>query len=417
MRILHVTHQYRPAVGGAERHITNQSQELARRGHQVDVFTTRSTDYRTWRGSLPLVENLDGVNVYRFDCIERGPRTWRILDRGLRGYWRTHSARYMPLIVWGNGPISPSLIWRLLRYGRQYDLIHVNSLHYAPVTYVYWTSRLLEVAFALTPFVHIDQAGVFDIGFQNAIMRKSDLVLAMTTSEKEYLVERSVAPHRVTVVGSGIDLDDYPRQDPGACRQRLNLPRDAFVLLFLGRKVEYKGLGTLLAACAELRSQCPNLVLVAAGAETDYSRQLRRRYAGLQHVIFYDTVPEQLKLDLLNACDVLAMPSVGESFGIVYVEAWAVGRAVIGARSGAVSSLICDGVDGLLAAPGDVHDTAAKIALLCHDSKLRKRLATAGHLKAKTRYTVQKVADATEGAYLRTIRQRKNALCRHRQSA
>jgi len=84
MRILHVTHLYRPALGGAEQHITDQSEELARRGHQVDVFTVRSTKYHTWESDPQLlpVECLDNVNVYRFDAFKRGPFTWKLLNLG-----------------------------------------------------------------------------------------------------------------------------------------------------------------------------------------------------------------------------------------------------------------------------------------------------------------------------------------------
>lgn len=409
MRILHVTHQYRPAVGGAERHIANLSEELARRGHQVDVYTTRSTDHRTWRSSLPRFEELDGVNVYRFDSIERGPRTWKMLNKSLQGYWRTRSDLYAPFIIWGNGPVSPTMVWRLLREGRQYDLIHVNSLHYAPVSYVYSVTRLLGVPCALTPFVHITQPGVFDIGFQNGILRRADLVLTMTELEKDYLHERGVARHRLAVAGSGIILEHYAQRDPTACRRRLELPLDACVLLFLGRKEAYKGLETLLEAFTRVKSDCPDLYLVAAGAETQHSRELRQRFAGLERVIHYDRVSDDVKLDLLNACDVFVLPSVAESFGIVYIEAWAVGRAVLGVKGGAIPGVIDDGVDGLLASPEGVSDLAARVLQLYHDRELRQRLGTAGRTKAMTRYTVQRVTDVVEGAYLRTVRVHNNA--------
>jgi glycosyltransferase involved in cell wall biosynthesis len=312
MRILHVTHQYPPAIGGAERHIANISEELTRRGHQVDVFTTRSTDYQTWRGSLPRCEELGGVKVYRFECFKRGRLTWKVLRRGLGGYQRTRSAWYTPFIIWGNGPISPAMIWRLLRSGRQYDLIHVNSLHYAPVSYVYLVARCLGVPFAVTPFVHIDQPVVFDIEFQNAIIRNADLVLAMTDREKDYLCARGVPGDRVTVAGGGVRLEDYPQLDPKVCRQRLGLPQEGFLLLFLGRKEKYKGLESLLVAFERVQGECPDLFLVAAGGETDYSRQLRERFSGLDRIVFLNRVSEQVKLELLNACDLFALPSVGE---------------------------------------------------------------------------------------------------------
>jgi glycosyltransferase involved in cell wall biosynthesis len=358
----------------------------------------------TWRSTLPAFERLDGVNVYRFEAIERGPRTWRVLNEGLSGYWRAKSSWYTPHIIWGNGPNSPRMLWWMLRHGRSYDLIHTNSLHYATVPYTHWVARRLGVPYAVTPFIHIDQPSLFDINFQNDILRNADLVFAMTDREKDYLAARGVDPRRVTVTGLGIQLDEYPRQDPGECRRQLGLPTDAFVLLFLARKEKYKGLELLLQAHARLSGECPNLYLVAAGPETADSQLLRSRYADLQQVIYFDAVPNDVKLALLNSCDVFGMLSVGESFGIVYLEAWAMGKAVIGAKSGAIPSLISDGVDGLLAMPDDPDDVAEKIAQLYHDVRKCRRLGQMGYAKLSARYTVGKVADMIEGAYSRAVR-------------
>ena len=86
MRILYVSHQYRPAVGGAEQYITSLSEEMARRGHEVAVFTSQSLDYRTWRNVLPAYEQLDGVRVRRFRSLGRTERVWRLLAFGMNGY-------------------------------------------------------------------------------------------------------------------------------------------------------------------------------------------------------------------------------------------------------------------------------------------------------------------------------------------
>jgi glycosyltransferase involved in cell wall biosynthesis len=211
------------------------------------------------------------------------------------------------------------------------------------------------------------------------------------------------------VVGSGIDIADYPRLDAKMCRRRLGLPENAFLLLFLARKEAYKGLQLLFAACAQLQTECPDLYLIAAGTETDHSRDLRKRYADLPRVFYFDTVYGQPKLDLLNACDVFAMPSMGESFGIVYVEAWAVGKPVLAANAGAIPSVVSDGVDGLLVTSDSVSNTADRILMLYRNPELRERLGMAGYHKAVTRYSVQRVTDAVEGAYLRTVRTHNNA--------
>ena len=111
MRIIHVSHQYAPAIGGSEQYITDLSENLVRRGHTVDVFTSQARDYHAWRNELPAGEVINGVTVRRFASLTRGPRTWRILATGLRNYRQSRSPLFEPAIFFGNGPVS----WPLFR--------------------------------------------------------------------------------------------------------------------------------------------------------------------------------------------------------------------------------------------------------------------------------------------------------------
>ena len=156
MRLLHVTHQYRPAIGGAEKYITDLSEELARRGHLVDVFTSRSVDYRTWRNELPAFEQLDGVNVYRFRSLPRTDITWRALRYGLEAYWHTRKRRYEPFIWYGNGPVCPGILRTILQNREQYDLVHINNLHYAHAWLAFQAARLRGLPIVLTPHLHAE---------------------------------------------------------------------------------------------------------------------------------------------------------------------------------------------------------------------------------------------------------------------
>jgi glycosyltransferase involved in cell wall biosynthesis len=203
--------------------------------------------------------------------------------------------------------------------------------------------------------------------------------------------------------GTGIDPATLPRLDPTNARARLGLPANADVLLYLGRKEPYKGLPSLVRAFAALHARHPSLHLVSAGPSTEESRQLRADYAFLPRWSDLDTVDDATKLDLLNACDLLVLPSTGEAFGIVFLEAWAVGKPVIGARAGAIPWVIQDGHDGLLVEPHDDADLAVKIEQLVTAPELRRRLAANGKLKLLQRYTVERIAGRIEQIYARVL--------------
>jgi glycosyltransferase involved in cell wall biosynthesis len=119
-------------------------------------------------------------------------------------------------------------------------------------------------------------------------------------------------------------------------------------------------------------------------------------------------VSEREKVEALNACDLLVMPSVGEAFGIVYLEAWALGKPIIGARAGAVPSIVSNGCDGVLVSPGDTEDLIRQIEQMMIDPLWRRELGLAGSRKVRQRYTVSRIADIVEGACARVLRQRNN---------
>ncbi len=409
VRLLHVTQRYPPAIGGAEKYIADLSEELVRRGHQVDVFTSRALDFHTWKNELPPFERLNGVDVYRFRSMQRRKWVWQVLHFGLRHYWRTRARRYEPFIFFGGGPLSPGMAWAMLRRGREYDLIHLNCLVYSHVAYGYWIARRLGVPVVVTPHAHASQEESYNIGYQQRVVRGADHVIADTQAEREMFLQMGLDPWRVSVGGTGLNVREYEagrRWDRATARRHLGLPEKGFLVLFLGRKSAYKGLDLLLEALIALRPQWPDLSLLAVGPETDYSQALWSRYRDLDGLHVRGAVSHEDKLAALRACDCLALPSAGEAFGIVFLEAWLMDRPVIGARTRAVASVIGEGRDGLLAAPGDAADLAAAIARLADDPEQAQRMGRRGREKVLRRYTVPRIADRVEGIYLRVLRRR-----------
>jgi glycosyltransferase involved in cell wall biosynthesis len=404
MRVLHVTHQYPPALGGSERYIADISEELVRRGHQVDVFTSRSVDFHTWRNELQPFEERNGVNVYRFRSVQRRRAHWQMLHWGGRRYWQSRTWPYELLLFLGGGPLCPGMFWQLLSKGAHYDLIHLNCLVYAHVAYGYAAARLQGLPVVTTPHVHAEQEITHGLRYQRSVLRGSDHILADTPGEQKFLVKLGLDGSRITVGGTGLQPENYPWRDRSAARLRLDLPLDAFVILFLGRKSEYKGLELTLEAFQALQSVHPEVHLLAAGPGTAYSRKLLDNYRALPGFRDLGAVSEDLKTTALNACDCLVLPSSGEAFGIVYLEAWICGKPVVGARTAAVSTVIEDGQDGFLVEPGSVNDLVNRLAYLLENPATSHRLGCAGRSKVLERYTISRLSDVVEGTYLRTLR-------------
>lgn len=293
---------------------------------------------------------------------------------------------------------------RLLSQAGQYDLVHLNGLVYSHSAYAYWAVRQRGVPVVVTPHVEMAHRSTYDLGYQSRILQGSDHVLAVTDGERAFLMERGLSPWRVTTAGNGVRVEAFPRREAATCRRRLGLPTDAFVVLFLGRQVKYKGVETALDAFALLRRRFPCAQLVVAGPETDYSRRLFSRWQGLAGLVNLGRVSNEERLDLLNACDCFILPSVGEAFGIVYLEAWSVGKPVIGVHTRAVSTVIKDGVDGWLVPADNPVTLAAALGRWVETPALARQMGERGRDKVLNRYTTARVADVVEGVYRRTLR-------------
>lgn len=403
MRVLHVTHQYRPAIGGAEQHITDLSEALAARGHQVDVFTSRSLDYHTWKNDLPRYERLNGVNVYRFDSLPRTPLVWKLLTYGLNGYWRTESRWYEPFIFLGNGPVSVMQFAALLRRVQRYDLVHINNLHYAHAWLAYVAARWRGVPVVITPHLHIEQRETYDVHYMKNILCGCQALIADTIAERDFMDQQGWNTG-LAVGGVGLALDRFPPLNRQQSRAQFGLPEKGTVILFLGRKTDYKGVDLCVEAFRQLRQERTDVYFLAVGPETKFSRALWPRYAGLEGLVIHDTVSDEERLTALAACDVLALPSTAEAFGIVYLEAWAYHKPVIGARIASVASFVDESKTGWLVEPRSINDLTHAFRRVVEQPAQARAVGERGWNKLCRRYTVERIAAIVEGVYARVLR-------------
>jgi glycosyltransferase involved in cell wall biosynthesis len=236
----------------------------------------------------------------------------------------------------------------------------------------------------------------------NAI-KQADAYIAHTPFERDHLLARGISAGKIHVIGAGVDVALMGKGNGRLFRERYNLGNDP-VLLVLGRQSELKRLDTVVEAMPYIWAQQPNVRLLMAGARTSYSAQLDKMIAALPpaqqgQITLMNDFPESEKPNLLAAADVLVHPSGNESFGIVFVEAWAAGKPVIGADVGAPASLIVEGEDGLLFRYGDAASLAQKAGQLLLQPAQRVAMGAAGREKVLANYTWEIVADQVRQVY------------------
>jgi len=115
--------------------------------------------------------------------------------------------------------------------------------------------------------------------------------------------------------------------------------------------------------------------------------------------LMIDDPEDQCKRDLLDAMDLLALPSRTDSFGIVILEAWSYGRPVIAADAGGPGEVVRDGLDGLLVPYGDTVKLGECIAYLLDNVAKRKELGATGQARIQTEFLWESVLSRIESLY------------------
>jgi glycosyltransferase involved in cell wall biosynthesis len=199
----------------------------------------------------------------------------------------------------------------------------------------------------------------------------------------------------------GVDLDEVRGGDGGRFRAQHGI--DGPVVTFMGAVTDDKGAVHLLRAMQRLWRNGSKVDLIIAG-QTVAPSTFERVYDGLpaahrMRIRRMGPVGGQLKQDMLAATDLFVLPSRVDSFGIVYLEAWAYGVPVIGCQAGGVPEVIEGGQDGLLVPFGDEDALAAAIEALLVDPDRRRTMGEQGRAKVKAGYTWDQVYHRLLAAY------------------
>jgi phosphatidyl-myo-inositol dimannoside synthase len=215
-------------------------------------------------------------------------------------------------------------------------------------------------------------------------LRSADIVLAPSSDTARKLRDvQGVSPNKIRRLAWPLSPGFLRWADASA---ELVLPERfprGQVILTVGRwaaSERYKGADELINAVAQLRRTFPGLHLVAVGGGDDLTRLqgLASQLGVSDCVHFFDGLSRQELAACYAHAEVFALPSTGEGFGLVFLEAMAFGRPVVGAKCGGTTDVINDGVNGLLVPPRDPQRLVEALDRLLLDPALRTELGRRG---------------------------------------
>jgi glycosyltransferase involved in cell wall biosynthesis len=287
------------------------------------------------------------------------------------------------------GPWSLPLLAYLAFNVRRYDAVMVGFTPYALMRPVVAIARLFRRPVVVLPLFHPQDLYHHLAAFYRCFAR-ADALLAQTPYSAALLAH--LAPGCVPVdVGAGVNLEEMAdRKVCGARFRRKYGFGGSKIILFVGRKELFKRYDLAVAAIDLIGDERVRLVMIG--------RDIDGQPISSPNVSCLGEVDRQDLLDGYEACDVFLLPSENESFGMVFLEAWARRKPVIGNRScGPVACLIDEGVNGYLASTAE--EIAARIAQLIANPALSQRLGQAGYEKVLRHYTWDAIAAKVHQLY------------------
>jgi glycosyltransferase involved in cell wall biosynthesis len=234
------------------------------------------------------------------------------------------------------------------------------------------------------------------------LLGAADILLTDTHAEFDELRTGGWAPDVAhQCVGVGIPDEAFGAGDPARARARFGLSNDRPVISFVARLTAEKGVLRLLRAAARLADAGHDFDLVLLGDDASIRTNAEWRHLRLQlgdRVRAPGSVSIETVRDVCAASAVMAMPSVADSFGIVYLEAWAQGTPVIGVDVPAMREIIDGG--GWLVPRDDPGEAALTHALrdALTDTAEQRRHAEVGRQRAWSSFRWRHVVDRIEAA-------------------
>jgi phosphatidylinositol alpha-1,6-mannosyltransferase len=215
-------------------------------------------------------------------------------------------------------------------------------------------------------------------------LRRANLVLAPSQNTADHVItHQKVKPERVRVLPWALD-PEFEALLPAASKASppRNFPSGR-VILTVGRWLateRYKGMDTLITALPRLLPRHPDLQLamVGEGDDRDWLEDHAEKTGVSAHVHFLSGLSYSQLASCYSACEIFALPSQAEGFGLVYLEAMACGKPVIGGAHGGAPEVILDGVTGYLVPHGDTEQLTAALETLLSDPALAREMGARG---------------------------------------
>lgn len=358
---------YPPSKGGLETVVSAQAKGLSSKGWSVTVITSGEKSFE--------INKENKVEVIRSKYFSIREKKLDLLRKYIR----------------------------VAVKGKHFDIIHTHNISVCPQEYA---SIVFEELSSLeTRMIEQCHDARKKHLSKKTLSFKWDLIITVSRFVSKRIKEKGVNSRKLIVLPNFVDLDLF---DPDKLKSTgffKSIPTDKKIILFPGRVFRPKNgllnrqkqFRTLLLAAGQLKRKRNDFLLVAPTfmgtgyEESKIKRSVKRlrvlakKHDLLENMYFFEKeIPFEKMPELYSLADIVCQPSIEEAMGLVFFEAMAMEKPVIGARSGGTIESIVEGENGFLIKPYDYKYLSTKLNLLLDDDLLCKRFGVNGRKRCKS---------------------------------
>ena len=379
-----------PKSGGVESIMLNQAKFFIKQGYRVAVLTSKIYNQ-------PDYEVFQRIKIYRRDFINSQKKFLeteiylgfiQILDDFAPSIIHFHNGSYPAAS--NNMNAGAQNIEKIFKIGKSRNLIMIDHAHNAQLKHPEITEKLRQLEW--------------------------DHLICVSRFVKKRWQEIGNNAKKISVVYNGIDLNNY--QHLKANKKMLSLKRKNNIIIFFPARVismaiseisEQKNFILLLKASQSLvENNIHNFKIVAVLNESEFNknttivykklRVIINRYRLKNNVVFISPILHQNMPSYYIASDIVCVPSFGETFGLVYLEAMAASKIAIASNTGGPQEYIQNGKNGFLVDPKDAKDLSNVMNLLIKNPKLFDRIGIEAK-KTAEKFSINKMMTSIEKIY------------------
>ena len=393
MNILYVTQWFSSEGGGGEVVFYNLAKGMANRGHNVHIVCAQIDNIAENRS--------DNLNVYRIKPVLHLPppslkqNILYIIQAIIKGYEVT-TQKSIEIIHANNlaSVVAGSILSKITKKPLIITIHDIFSTS-SPQHWKSWIEQDHKISY-MTSII----APLFE---KMTVKMPTDIIHTVSNSSREDLVKFG-AKAEIKVIPNGVDITIYDNAQPIKDYQNF--------VLFIGRLVFYKNLGTVISAFVDVLAKSPGskMLIVGDGPMREKWLKMASDLGLSKNIDFIGHVSDERKIELLSKCSALLLPSFVEGFGLVILESFAMSKPVLVANVKPLSDIVDDGIDGFILPVDDPVKWSEKISYLINNREICKKMGNQGRIKLEKKFKIEHILDKIEPVYENLLKGRRKAI-------